>query len=184
MRATHKRVVRICFAKKYLRIIYKIFTFAKRLRVKYKKIIVMNNNDIRWKQRFENYVKALEKLNGAAMILKSGHTYGAGIEDLLKEGLIQRFEYTHELSWNVMKDYAEYQGNTEIRGSRDAIRWALQNGLINNKVWMKSIEDRNLSSHDYDSETAEEIINKIVGTYIPLFNTFKNVMEKIGAEDE
>jgi hypothetical protein len=49
---------------------------------------------------------------------------------------------------------------------------------------MKSIEDRNLSSHDYDSETAEEIINKIVVTYIPLFNTFKNVMEKIGAEDE
>lgn len=144
----------------------------------------MNNNDTRWKQRFENYVRALEKLNGAAMILNSSLSYDAGVEDLLKEGLIQRFEYTHELSWNLMKDYAEYQGNTEIRGSRDAIRWALQNSLISDKAWMKSIEDRNLSSHDYDSETAEEIIIKIVGTYIPLFNAFRNVMERIEAEDE
>lgn len=144
----------------------------------------MNNSDIRWKQRFENYVKALEKLNGAAFLLSRQLDYGAGVTDLLKEGLIQRFEYTHELSWKVMKDYAEYQGNTEIRGSRDAIRWALQNGLINDKAWMKSIEDRNLSSHDYDSETAEAIITKIVGTYIPLFNTFRQEMEKLNSEDE
>lgn len=144
----------------------------------------MNDVDIRWKQRFENYVKALDKLNAAAMILNRGLDCDAGMEDLMKEGLIQRFEYTHELSWNVMKDYAEYQGNTEIRGSRDAIRWALKNGLIDDKSWMKSIEDRNLSSHDYDSDTAEEIINKITITYIPLFNTFKNVMEKIEASDE
>ena len=147
-------------------------------------IIMMNDVDIRWKQRFENYVKALEKLNAAAMILNRNISYDTGIEDLMKEGLIQRFEYTHELSWNVMKDYAEYQGSTEIRGSRDAIRWALKNGLIDDKLWMKSIEDRNLSSHDYDNDTAEEIINKIIVTYIPLFNSFKSVMQKIDVNDE
>ena len=89
----------------------------------------------------------------------------------------QRFEYTHELAWNVMKDYAEYQGSSEIRGSRDAIRYALQNGLVDDRAWMKSIEDRNLSSHHYDSSTAENILTKIIGIYLPLFNRFEETMK-------
>jgi nucleotidyltransferase substrate binding protein (TIGR01987 family) len=105
------------------------------------------------------------------------------VTDLLREGLIQRFEYTHELAWNVMKDYAEYQGNTEIRGSRDAIRWALQNGLADDKAWMKSIEDRNLSSHDYDRPTADAIFSKVIGTYLPLFNRFEQTMVSISKEE-
>ena len=142
----------------------------------------MAEEDIRWKQRLENYGKALERLNESAQILGKELDYGENVNDLLKEGLIQRFEYTHELAWNVMKDYAEYQGSTEIRGSRDAIRWALQNGLANDKAWMKSIEDRNLSSHDYDRLTAEAIYVKIVGTYLPLFNQFEQTMSIISKE--
>ena len=142
----------------------------------------MEEEDIRWKHRLENYGKALERLNEAAQILGKELDYGENVNDLLKEGLIQRFEYTHELAWNVMKDYAEYQGSTEIRGSRDAIRWALQNGLANDKAWMKSIEDRNLSSHDYDRLTAESIYIKIVGTYLPLFNQFEQTMSIISRE--
>ena len=142
----------------------------------------MAEEDIRWKQRLENFGKALERLNEAAQILEKELDYGENVNDLLKEGLIQRFEYTHELAWNVMKDYAEYQGSTEIRGSRDAIRWALQNGLANDKAWMKSIEDRNLSSHDYDRLTAEAIYAKIVGTYLPLFNQFEQTMSIISKE--
>ena len=140
--------------------------------------------DVRWKQRFENYKKALNRLNKAASILNDSLQYAEEVNDLLNEGLIKRFEYTHELSWNVMKDFAEYQGTTEIRGSRDSIRWALQNGLIDDKAWMKSIEDRNLSSHDYDSNTAESLIMKIIGTYIPLFNSFEQKMEAIGEKEE
>ena len=142
----------------------------------------MAEEDIRWKQRLENFGKALERLNEAAQILEKELDYGEKVNDLLKEGLIQRFEYTHELAWNVMKDYAEYQGSTEIRGSRDAIRWALQNGLANDKAWMKSIEDRNLSTHDYDRLTAEAIYVKIVGTYLPLFNQFEQTMSIISKE--
>ena len=140
--------------------------------------------DVRWKQRFENYKKALNRLNKAASILNDSLRYAEEVNDLLNEGLIQRFEYTNVLSWNVMKDFAEYQGTTEIRGSRDSIRWALQNGLIDDKAWMKSIEDRNLSSHDYDSNTAESLIMKIIGTYIPLFNSFEQKMEAIGEKEE
>ena len=75
----------------------------------------MEDIDIRWQQRFQNYCKALALLNEAAELVSTNQGYGRKVEDLLNEGLIQRFEYTHELAWNVMKDYAEYQGNTEIK---------------------------------------------------------------------
>ena len=143
----------------------------------------MAETDIRWKHRLENFSKALDRLNEAAQIMKKELHFSEEVNDLLKEGLIQRFEYTHELAWNVMKDYAEYQGSTEIRGSRDAIRWALQNGLADDKAWIKSIEDRNLSSHDYDRTTAETIFAKVVGTYLPIFNKFKQTMTDISKED-
>lgn len=39
-----------------------------------------------------------------------------------------------------MKDYAEYQGYTDIRSSRDAIRKALEMGLIDDKQWTETIE--------------------------------------------
>ncbi len=139
----------------------------------------MEDLDIRWKQRFQNYCKALAKLNEAANVISKSTGFGRDIDELLNEGLIQRFEYTHELAWNVMKDYAEYQGNTEIKGSRDAIRYALANGLAEDKAWMKSIEDRNLSSHHYDSASAEVIRQKILGTYLPLFNAFEEKMKTL-----
>lgn len=75
-----------------------------------------------------------------------------------------------------MKDYAEYQGYTEIRGSRDAFRKAFEIGLISDKRWMESIEDRNLTSHNYDDETAEEIYESIVNVYYPLFLDFEKKM--------
>lgn len=125
--------------------------------------------DIRWIQRFSNYRNALLRLTQAVEIVAKD-TESIDLEevdDLLKEGLIQRFEYTHELAWKVMKDYAEYQGYTDIRGSRDAIRKAFEMGLISDKGWMDSIEDRNLTSHNYDDDVAEEIYWAIVDVYHP-----------------
>ena len=58
--------------------------------------------------RFENFSKALALLNEAVEIVSRNLDYGHDVSDLLREGLIQRFEYTHELAWNVMKDYAAY----------------------------------------------------------------------------
>ena len=110
--------------------------------------------DIRWLQRFSNYCKAFAKLGQAVDIVSRRLELADEVDELLQEGLIQRFEYTHELAWKVMKDYAEYQGYTDIRGSRDAIRKALQIGLIEDKRWMETIEDRNLTSHNYDDDVA------------------------------
>lgn len=142
------------------------------------KEIMVEEKDIRWIQRFDNYRKALRRLKQAVKILsgKPGVDGEDEVDDLLKEGLIQRFEYTHELAWKVMKDYAEYQGYTDIRGSRDAFRKAFEMGLITDKRWMDSIEDRNLTSHNYDDETAEEIYEAVVAVYYPLFLDFERTM--------
>ena len=75
-----------------------------------------------------------------------------------------------------MKDYAEYQGYTDIRGSRDDIRKALQIGLIEDKRWMETIEDRNLNSHNYYDDVASENNENIVQVYYTLFCRFKEKM--------
>ena len=136
----------------------------------------MVEKDIRWIQRFNNYRKALEKFNQAVDIISNKLEWGEEIDDLLEEGLIQRFEYTHELAWKVMKDYAQYQGYTNIQGSRDAFRKAFEMGIIENEAWMESINDRNLTSHNYDDETVAEILESIIDTYALLFNDFEKKM--------
>ena len=143
---------------------------------------MVQNKDIRWIQRFTNYRKALAKLSQAVAIIAGQHDGRADVDDLMKEGLIQRFEYTHELAWKVMKDYAEYQGYTEVRGSRDAFRQALQMGIIDDAGWMDSIEDRNLTSHNYDEEVVEEVYQAIVHKYYPLFVRFEQTMSPLAGE--
>lgn len=141
--------------------------------------------DIRWHQRFSNYRKALQKLNQAiAVIQHPPETRSAeereAVETILKEGLIQRFEYTHELAWNVMKDYAEFQGPSTLRGARDATRSAFEMGLIDQgERWMEMIQSRNLTSHTYNEGTADEIYDQIVQVYHPLFISFEQKMENL-----
>ncbi len=131
--------------------------------------------DIRWEQRFANYKKALEQLN-FAVALSEERT----LSDLEKQGLIQAFEFTHELAWNVIKDYFEYQGNSGITGSRDASREAFNKGLIiDGNGWMEMIQSRNQSSHTYNPETADDIVEKIRKSYSMLFNIFKSKMDEL-----
>ena len=135
--------------------------------------------DIRWQQRFSNYQKALMRLSEAVDVLNSQDIVNVLELTLLKEGLIQRFEYTHELAWKVMKDYAEYQGYTDVKGSRDAFRKGLEMRIIDSEMWMESIEDRNLTSHNYDDKTAHEVYTAIVEEYYPLFKKFENEMLRL-----
>ena len=145
-------------------------------------------NDIRWEQRFANFNKALRKLTQAINYIRHNFAdedkpidnsdLGYVLDEIIKEGLIQRFEYTHELAWNVMKDYAVYQGNATVGGSRDAIREAFQLQLISNgKIWMDMIGSRNRTSHTYNETTADEIYVKILNDYYPAFLEFQKNME-------
>lgn len=138
----------------------------------------------RWKQRFSNYLKALSKLSEAVSYINSISEYDDRaqknnvLDEIVKEGLIQRFEYTHELAWKVMKDYAIYQGNPTVGGSRDATQEAFQLQLFSDAhVWMDMISSRNLIAHTYNEETANEIYNKVLDSYFPAFLEFKDTME-------
>lgn len=144
--------------------------------------------DIRWEQRFSNYVKAFNKLDQAVTKIKEDYAIDEDgnidddefLDDIIKEGLIKRFEYTYELVWNVMKDYAEFQGNPNVGGSRDAFREALQLKLISDgKVWMDMIISRNKTSHTYDEDTADEIFSKVINDYHPVFKAFLDKMETL-----
>ena len=142
---------------------------------------------LRWEQRFLNYLQALEKLKQAVAYIQNHQLNNASesifqsdstLDEILKEGLIQRFEYTHELAWNVMKDYAIYQGNSEISGSRDATREAFRLQLISNgQLWMEMLESRNKTSHTYHRDTAEEIYDKILSLYYFAFLEFEENMK-------
>jgi nucleotidyltransferase substrate binding protein (TIGR01987 family) len=78
------------------------------------------------------------------------------LSNLESQGLIQAFEFTHELAWNVMRDFFEYQGDTTIKGSCDATREAFSRNLIADGAgWMEMIKSRNASTHTYDEGTIE-----------------------------
>lgn len=131
--------------------------------------------DIRWQQRFDNFLKAFVLLEKAVTQYNE-----SGLSELEEQGLIQRFEFTHELAWCVLKDYFEYQGNTNITGSRDATREAFNKGLIEDgEGWMEMIKSRNKSSHTYHEDIAKEIVKNIVDGYYNLFLAFKNKMATI-----
>ena len=133
----------------------------------------MENQDIRWKQRFSNFEKALLKLSE---VIEKKEI----LSDLEKEGLIQRFEFTHELSWQVMKDFLIYDGIQNIIGSRSAVREAFNKGIISNgEIWMEMIESRNRTSHTYLESILESEYNKISKNYYPLFIGFQTKMKSL-----
>lgn len=130
--------------------------------------------DVRWKQRLANYRSALDRLGEAVRLAAE-----RPLSELERQGLIQAFEFTHELSWNLMKDWFEYQGKGDITGSRDATREAFRAGLISDgETWMEMIRSRNESSHTYNLEVAERIAASVIDKYWKLFVEFREWMEK------
>ena len=128
--------------------------------------------DIRWKQRFQNYLKALASIKDAIELAATRE-----LTNLEKQGLIKGFEFTFELAWNVMKDYLEEQGINNIIGSKNAVRQAFAKGLIDDgQVWLDMLKDRNLASHSYDETTAKSIASAIINNYYHQFETFADKM--------
>src|SRR5208283_6167014 len=106
----------------------------------------MSKADIRWIQRFDNFKRAFARLAEAAALAKQRN-----LSELEQQGLIQAFEFTHELAWNTLKDFLESRGNAKIFGSKDATRAAFTAGLIaDGAAWMEMIESRNKSTHTYE----------------------------------
>ena len=133
----------------------------------------MTKKDIRWQQRLSNFKEALQQLTEAVDLAAN-----RPLSMLEQQGLIQAFEFTHELAWNVMRDYARYQGNAAIAGSRDASREAFKMGLVHDgDVWMEMIKSRNQTSHTYNKSIADEIVKRILNNYHAAFKCFLEKME-------
>ncbi len=133
--------------------------------------------DVRWHQRFDNYRKALSQLNEAIEIMNAKQ-----LSNLEKQGVIQSFEYTHELAWKTLKDFLLSRGTGDLFGSRDVVRESFQLGLIENgEIWMEMIKSRNLTSHTYNEATADEIITLIHDHY---FSEFVLLKDKLLSQQE
>lgn len=136
--------------------------------------------DVRWKQRFQNFTKALNQLRDAVKLAQT-----RALTELEKQGIIQAFEFSHELAWNVLKDYLENKGIVPIIGSKDACRVGFKNGLIQSgKIWMNMIESRNLTSHTYNLDIANSVVDDILQRYYPEFEALKNTFSKLMLEND
>ena len=131
----------------------------------------MTDKSIRWKQRFQNFEKALSQLDSAIERLNV-------LSDLEKEGLVQRFEYSFELAWKTLKDYLESQ-NVEAKFPRDVIKSGFQYELISDgKIWLEMLEIRNIIARTYDEKILKNSVSEIAFHYYPelkkLYTFLKN----------
>jgi nucleotidyltransferase substrate binding protein (TIGR01987 family) len=138
-------------------------------------------NTNHWEQHFSGFKKALEKLTIAINIFKPNEEDNLELEevdDLLKDGMFRRFEYTHELSLNVIRDYAAYKRNTAIKGPKDVTREGLKLGLIEDaEEWMAMLKTRDEILFLDNEKSAEDVFEKILEHYYLLFLKFGEKME-------
>ena len=126
----------------------------------------MSSPDIRWLQRFDNFKRAFARLSEASELAEQ-----RDLSDLERQGLIQAFEFTHELAWNTLKDFL-------------ATRAAFAAELIENgEAWMMMIEHRNESSHTYNDDVAGKIMEAVLSLYVPAFEAFQRRFLELEKED-
>lgn len=126
------------------------------------------NHDIRWRQRLQSFRKAYGQLSSAADLARE-----RSLSELEQQGLIQAFEFTHELAWKTMKDFLEFHGVQNLYGSKDVTRKGYEKELIGNgDIWMEMITSRNQTSHTYNEATAAGIVRAILNDYRPAFERF------------
>lgn len=134
----------------------------------------------RWRLRLDNYRRALARLDEAVQLAQQ-----RPLSEPERQGLIQAFEFSFELAWNLLKDYLDYQGASLITGSRDAIREAFARGLIDaGEAWLGMLQDRNRTVHTYNEPVAAAIAEHILQHYHPLFQQLSTRMEQLARRDD
>lgn len=140
----------------------------------------MASADIRWKQRLNNFRRAFSQLDEAVALMAQRE-----LSKLEKQGVIQAFEYTYELGWNLLRDYLRWQGTVELTGSRDTVREAFSVGLVKEgETWMNMLQDRNRTSHTYNEATAESILANIYNSYFAAFKALEATMSQKALDHE
>lgn len=143
----------------------------------------MGNEDIRWIQRFHNYRKALDRLTEAILLSEE-----RPLSELEQQGLIKAFEFTFDLAWKTLQDFLRKNERPNSNGGPSVIIvQALEDGYIKNEEGWKSLkQSREMSTHTYDEETADEIAENIVEVYHGLFVQLETrlQLEKINQEKQ
>ena len=120
----------------------------------------MTNKETRWKQRFVNFKKAFIQLKSAINKFDK-------LDDLAKEGMVQRFEYTYELAWKTIKDFIESKGEAE-KYQKDVLKKAFQLDIIDDgEIWLEMLSKRNLMAHTYNETIFKEVVTDIVKKFYP-----------------
>ncbi|MDP5134996.1 nucleotidyltransferase substrate binding protein [Rheinheimera baltica] len=133
-------------------------------------------DDIRWKQRLQNWNRALAQL--------TKFMQRDALNELEEQGLIQSFEYNHELAWNTQKDFLQDQGFTELFGSKNVAKKAFETGLIKNgELWLDMIKSRNLTSHTYNEAVTRQIVDAIVHQYFAELCELNTKMNQLAEKD-
>ncbi|MCY6355322.1 nucleotidyltransferase substrate binding protein [Clostridium sp. ZS2-4] len=123
-------------------------------------------------ERFNDFRKAFKRLKESTEIQLEN--------DIIIDGVIQRFEFTFEQSWKLMKLYLEYEGIEEAKSPRSTIKEAFKYELIEDgDAWINMMIDRNKTSHVYDEETALQIYNSIKSNHVKLLEKLLNKMEEL-----
>ena len=127
--------------------------------------------EARWKKRFEKYISALRSLEEVT-------PRAAELSALEQDGLIQRFEFTFELAWKVMKDFLEDAGHTGMAGPRYVIKQMVAENLIERNAWEQMLDVRNALSHIYDEALSREYVPRITGEFVQALVQFRNMMQQ------
>ncbi len=126
----------------------------------------------RLKDKVVSYRRAIERLEDALSEDESN--------PLLYDGVIQRFEFTYELAWKMIKAYLEYAGIVEVNSPRVAFKEGFSAGLVDNgDTWIEMISDRNMTVHLYDKEKAKEIYERIRDQYYEELVKLAQHMEEV-----
>jgi len=124
------------------------------------------NSDIRSRQRFENFKKALLLYEEAIQ---------PKLSRLEEEGLIQRFEYTFELAWKCLQDLLQERGYANIRGPRPVIEQSFHDDIISNgPVWLQMLKARNDTTHLYEEATFSAIIQQVRTSFLSTLQNFRS----------
>ena len=125
------------------------------------------NNDVRWKQRFQNFENAY-----AVFLRRIAEYEEFPGKEAYQMALIQGFELVLELAWKTMKDYLENDGYDDVKNGKHAIREAFKAELISDaEMWMKALEQRNATSHIYSADILHTTTIFIHDAFYPVLRT-------------
>ena len=125
-------------------------------------------------RKFDQYKKAVAKIKEAS------EAYSKSGDELIRDALIQRFEFTFELAWKTIKEYLTDQGvSDDISFPKSVLKKAFTANIIDDEKWLDMLDDRNMTAHIYNEKIAAAISSRIQTSYVELFEKLTENMEDL-----